>query len=97
MISFLIVERSLLVKPQVSFTQGCFVPSLVEIGQVVSEEDFLNFVNRFLLFHNYLCLEKGVALHLNQLESPLSKDALCQVWLKLHGPMILKMKIFKFR
>ena len=73
------------------------MPSLFEIGQVVSEEDFLNFVNRFLLFHNYLCLEKGVALHLNKLESPLSKDALCQVWLKLHGPMVLKMKIFKFR
>ena len=28
-------------------------------------------------------LEKGVALHLNKLESTLPKDALCQVWLKL--------------
>ena len=28
-------------------------------------------------------LEKGVALHLNKLESPTPKDALCQVWLKL--------------
>ena len=26
---------------------------------------------------------KGVALHLNKLESPSAKDALCQVWLKL--------------
>ena len=28
-------------------------------------------------------LEKGGALHLNKLESPSPKDALCQVWLKL--------------
>ena len=44
---------------------------------------FLNFVNVFSLFHNYLPLEKGGALHLNTLESPSAKDALCQVWLKL--------------
>ena len=44
---------------------------------------FLNFVNLFSLFPNYLLLEKGGALHLNKLESPLPKDALCQVWLKL--------------
>ena len=31
----------------------------------------------------YLPLEKGGALQLNKLESPLPKDALCQVWLKL--------------
>ena len=37
----------------------------------------------FSLFRNYLPLEKGGALHLNKLESPLLKDALCQVWLKL--------------
>ena len=37
---------------------------------------------KFLLFHNYLFLEKGVAFYLNKLESPLPKDALCQVWLK---------------
>ena len=47
------------------------------------EEDFLNFVNTFSLFSNYLPFEKGGALHLNKLESPLHKDALCQVWLKL--------------
>ena len=34
------------------------------------------FVNVFLLFLNYLPLEKGGALHLNKLESPLPKDAL---------------------
>ena len=45
------------------------------------EEDFLNFVNVFSLFRNYLHLEKGEALHLNKLESTSLKDALCQVWL----------------
>ena len=44
---------------------------------------FLNFVNVFSLFRNYLTLEKGEALHLNKLESPSPKDVLCQVWLKL--------------
>ena len=44
---------------------------------------FFNFVNVLLLFRNYLPLEKGRALHLNKLEFPSPKDALCQVWLKL--------------
>ena len=42
-----------------------------------------NFINVFSLFPNYVPLEKGVALHLNKLESPSTNDALCQVWLKL--------------
>ena len=36
----------------------------------------------YSLFLNYLPLEKGGALHLNKLESPLTNDALCKVWLK---------------
>ena len=36
----------------------------------------------FLQFRNYLLLEKGVVLHLNTLECPSPKDALCKVWLK---------------
>ena len=44
---------------------------------------FLNFVNVFSVFRNYLPLDKGGALHLNKLESISPKDALCQVWLKL--------------
>ena len=44
---------------------------------------FLNFINVFSLFCNYLILEKGGTLYLNKIESPLPKDALCQVWLKL--------------
>ena len=35
------------------------------------------------MFPNYLPLEKGLALHFNNFESPLPKDDLCQVWSKL--------------
>ena len=55
---------------------------LVEIGPVVIEKIF-KFVNVFSLFRNYLPLEKGWVLHLNKLESPSPKNALCLVWLKL--------------
>ena len=44
---------------------------------------FLNFVNVFSLFHNYIPLERGRALHLNKLESPSPSDTLCHVLLKL--------------
>ena len=44
---------------------------------------FLNFINLYNLFSNYLPLEKGGALHLNKFESPSLIDTLCQVWLKL--------------
>jgi hypothetical protein len=37
----------------------------------------------FLLFRYYLLLERGYPLPLQKLESSLSKDDLCQVWLKL--------------
>ena len=46
---------------------------------------YFNFVNIFSLFRNYFPLEKGGALHLNKLEFPLPKDALCQVWYWLSG------------
>ena len=59
------------------------MPSLGEIGPMVLEKKILNSINVFLLFHNYLSLEKGVALHLTKLESSSTKDALFQVWLKL--------------
>ena len=44
-ISFLIIERSLFAKPCVSFNQGCFVPSLVEIGQMFLDKKIFNFGN----------------------------------------------------
>ena len=53
-ICFLITEWSLLVKPQVQFTKGCFELSFVEIGPVVLEKNFFNFVNVFSIFRKYL-------------------------------------------
>ena len=48
------------------------------------EEDFFKkFFKVFSLVRNYLPLEKRGARHMNKLESPSPKDALCQVWLKL--------------
>ena len=47
--------------------------SLVEIDLVVLNK-ICKYFNIILLFCYYLPLEKGVALHLNKLESPSSKD-----------------------
>ena len=47
------------------------------------EEVFLKFMTECLLFHNYLPLEKVLACHLNKLEPPPPKNALCHVWSKL--------------
>jgi hypothetical protein len=44
---------------------------------------FLKIFIVFLLFCDYLPLERGNPLHLKNLESPPPKDDLCQVWLKL--------------
>ena len=49
-------------------TQRDFKSSLDEIGQPVLEKSFKKF--SILLFDNYLPLKKGVAFHLNKLESP---------------------------
>ena len=56
-----------------------------EFGSVVLEKKIflISSMYIFLLFRNILPLEKDVALHLNQFQSPSPKDALCQVWLKL--------------
>ena len=51
--------------------------SLVDISSVVLEKKIFEFINVFSLFRNYLPLEKGGALHLNKLEFPSPKDALC--------------------
>ena len=77
------IKWSSYVKPCVFFTQECFVPSLLEIGKWFWRRRFLNLGNVFLLFFNYLPLEKGVVLHLYKLEPPSPKDALSQVRLKL--------------
>ena len=51
-------------------------------------EQFLNFVNVFYLFYNYLSLEKVRALHSKKLESPSPKDAFPKFgwnWLSGYG------------
>ena len=55
----------------------------LKLAQWFWRRRFYNFVIVFSLFRNYLPFEKDMALHLNKLESPSPKDALCQVWLKL--------------
>ena len=55
----------------------------LKLAQWFCRKIFKYFVNEFSLFLYYLPFERCVALHLNKLESPLPKDALCQVWLKL--------------
>ena len=55
---------------------------------------FLNFVNVFSPFCNYLPLEKGGALYLTKLESPSPEDAFCQVEI---GSAVLEKKLFIFR
>ena len=55
---------------------------LLKLAQWLWRRRFLN-VNSYFLFYYYVPLVKGLAFHLNKLEFPLSKDALCQVWLKM--------------
>ena len=67
----------------IPFTKGCFMQSLDEIGPVVQEKKIFKFCPYIFTILYYLLLERDVALHLNKLEFPSSKDTLCQVWLKL--------------
>ena len=68
----------------IPFTQGCFVPSLVEIGSVVLEKKIFKFCQCISAISLSSPLDKkGVTLHLNKLEFPSPKDASHQVWLKL--------------
>ena len=69
----------------IPFTQGCFVPSLVETGQVhgSGEEDFWISWMTFRYFLIISPWKYDEALHLNKLETPSPKYELCQVWLKL--------------
>ena len=62
----------------IPFTQGCFVPRLVEIGPVVLEKIF-RFLQCIFAISYLSPLGNDVALHLNKLESFLPKDALSQL------------------
>jgi hypothetical protein len=65
------------------------MPSLIEIGLLVLEKkiffsiNILNDPTPFLHFCDYLPFEEDLALYLLNLESPLPKDDLYQVCLKL--------------
>ena len=55
----------------------------VEIDPLVLENKIYKLINVFSLFRNLLPLEKGVVLHMNEMESPSHKDSLRTVLLKL--------------
>ena len=62
-ISFLRIEWLIIIKMWVPFTQRYIAPSLVEITSGSEEDNFLNFVEVFLLFHyNLFFLRFEVAL-----------------------------------
>ena len=82
-IYFLRIECSSFEHIWIPLTRGCFAPNLVEIGPVVLGKKIYILVKVFLLFGNYLPIEKGGALPLNKLDSSLPMIAFCQVWLKL--------------
>jgi hypothetical protein len=63
----------------IPFKQKWFTPSFNEIDLLVLEKK----ISMFSLFCYYLPLRNRIALHLNSFESPLPKDDLCQLWLKL--------------
>ena len=65
-------------------TQGCFLPSLVEIGPVVLEK----FINVFSLFHYYLPSEKGVVPYLNKSESFINEFLLFHFYLPLEKGVV---------
>jgi hypothetical protein len=62
---------------RIPFTQGWFVLSLIDIGVLVLEKIFSPISGYFLLLFP---LERGIALHMNNSESPSPKDYLCQPW-----------------
>ena len=60
-----------------------FVPSLIEVGPVVTEKKTFKFCQSIFPIGLLSPLEKGHDPSFEQLESLLPKDALCHVWLKL--------------
>ena len=94
-IIFLKIEWSWFVKPGVPFTNDCFVPSLVEIGQVVLENIFK--FRQCIFAISYLSpLGKGVALYLNKIESLFTQGCFAPCLVEI-SPVVLekKMKMWK--
>ena len=61
-----------------------------------AKENFKKFVNVFLLFRNYLILEKSIALPLKKSCIPFTQKR-CVPSLVETGPVVLEKKSFKFR
>ena len=73
------IEWSLFVKPWVSFTWGCFVPSSLKWSSGSGDEDFEILS---IYFWDFILISplKGLGPSFEQIKSPLPKDAVCKVW-----------------
>jgi hypothetical protein len=60
-----------------------FHVNMTYFGSVVLEKKIFKWTHPIFAFCDYLPFEEDLALYLNNLESPLPKDHLYQVWLKL--------------
>ena len=67
----------------IPFTQGSFVTSWVEIGSVFLKKEIFKFWQLIFAISQLSPFRKENAFHVNKLETPSPKDALCQIWLKL--------------
>ena len=70
---------------------GCNIGSVV----LEMEEEFLNFVNVFLLICYYLPLEKGLVPSFEQTWIPFTKECFVPSFVEI-GPVVLEKKILKF-
>ena len=75
--------------------QGCFVPSLVDIGPVVLKKWIFKLRQCIFAISLSSPLEKGWGHSLNKLDFSSPKNALCQVWLKL-ALWFLRRRFLKF-
>ena len=72
------------------FTQGCSVPSLIEIDPVIVENKiFEDFIKVISLFHDNLPLEKGGTLYLKKVENLFTKCCFVPSLVEI-SPVVLK-------
>ena len=67
----------------IPFTQKDLCQVLLKLAQWFWRKWFHILINKFLLIHSSLPLEKGGTLHLNKHESPSPNNDLSKFWLKL--------------
>ena len=80
----------------IPFTQGCFVPSLVEIGSVVLERKFFKICQCIFAISQLSPLGKGQGPSFEQTWIPFTQGYFVPSLVKI-GPVVLEKKIFKFR